>query len=187
MGKIQIDEAEHARLVESAGKVDELTTELATVKDQLAEATAPPEGGPRPRRTSHDQVIERLDAQKAEMDELRAREAARDIIAEELAEAWVAPATVQRLTTALLRDLPLVEGKLDETELRDRCVAERDAAELEAAETLDAAGFGAPKGLGASTPPAGGEATKYTDTITESLGDAFGLSEAESKTAVKGR
>jgi hypothetical protein len=191
MGKIQIEETEHTRLVETAGQVDDLTTQLADAETALAEALAkiPEEPkGPKGPRTSHQQVMERLDTQKHEMDVLRARESARDIIAEEMTEAWVAPSTVARLTTELLANLPLAEnGSLDETALRDSCVEARDRAELEAAETLDAAGVGAPRGLGASTPPAGGEATKYTDSITESLGEAFGLSEAESKTAVKGR
>jgi hypothetical protein len=190
MGKIQIDEAEHTRLVEEAGQVDDLSTKLAEAETALAEALAklPEEGSPaKPPRTSHAQVIERLDAQKAEMDRLQAREVARDVIKEELGEAWVSPSTVARLTTELLTDLPLVEGKLDETALRDRCVEARDRAELEAAETLDAAGFGKPTGLGASTPPAGGDSARYDEQIAEASTTAFGLSEAEAASAVKGR
>lgn len=189
MGKIQIDEAEHTRLVEEAGQVEDLSTELAEAKTALAEALAklPEENPARPPRTSHAQVIERLDAQKAEMDRLQAREVARDVIKEELGEAWVSPSTVARLTTELLTDLPLVEGKLDETSLRDRCVEARDRAELEAAETLDAAGFGKPTGLGASTPPAGGDSARYDEQIAEASTTAFGLSEAEAASAVKGR
>jgi hypothetical protein len=189
MGKIQIDEAEHTRLVEAAGQVEQLTTELAEVKNQLAEATKPPEDDGRPpRRTTFDQIQESLAKQKHDMDVLRARESARDIIAEELHEGFIAPATKARLTTSLLADLPLTEaGELDEVALRDKCVAERDAAELETAEALESAGFGKPTGLGAYTPPAGGETNRYQDQIAEGVANAFGLSEAESKTAVKGR
>lgn len=190
MGKVQIEETEHTRLVETAGQVDDLSTELAETKTALAEALAklPEEDSKaKPPRTSHAQVIERLDAQKAEMDRLQAREVARDVIKEELGEAWVSPSTVARLTTELLKDLPLVEGKLDETALRDSCVEARDRAELEAAETLDAAGFGKPTGLGASTPPAGGDSVKYDEQIAESAASAFGLTEAEAKSAAKGR
>lgn len=190
MAKVQIDEAEHARLVESAGTVEELTTKLTEAETALEEALAKipdPVKGTGP-RTSHAQVMEKLEEQKHALDVMRAREGARDVIREEMTEAWVAPSTIARLTTELLADLPLTEaGELDETTLRDRCVEARDRAELEAAETLDAAGVGAPRGLGASTPPAGGEVAKYADRITESVGEAFGLSEAESKTAVKGR
>jgi hypothetical protein len=195
MGKIQIEEAEYNRVLEEAGRVDELTTELDTEKARaeelaakLAEATkgaTPPVGTPAP-RTSHKVVVEQLDEQRHEIAVLKARERARDIIAEEMTEAWVAPSTVARLSSALISDLPLVEGKLDEVALRNACVEARDHAELEAAETLDAAGFGKPTGLGASTPPAGGDAARYTDTITEGL-QVFGLSEAAAKTAAKGR
>jgi hypothetical protein len=131
-------------------------------------------------------VVEQLEEQKHEIAVLGSG-AARDIIAEEMTEAWVAPSTVARLTTELHGRLPLVEGKLDEIALRNRCVEARDRAELEAAETLDAAGFGAkPTGLGASTrlpvatPPA-------TPTDHRGPPGAFGLSEAEAKTAAKGR
>lgn len=191
MGKIQIEEAEYNRILEEAGRVDELTTELDTEKEAreaaetaLAEATKPPTTPGK--RTSHTVVTEQLDEQRHEIAVLKARERARDIIVEEMTEAWVAPSTVARLSSALLADLPLVEGKLDEVQLRNNCVEARDHAELEAAETLDAAGFGKPTGLGASTPPAGGDVARYTETIAEGL-KTFGLSEAASQTAAKGR
>jgi hypothetical protein len=189
MGKIQIEEAEYTRVLEEAGRVEELEEELSAAQVALTEATKAPEP-PAPasgKRTSHQVVVAQLEEQKNEIATLKARETARDIIKEEMSEAWVAPSTAARLTTELLGELPLVEGKLDEVSLRNRCVEARDRAELEAAETLDAAGFGTPKGLGASTPPAGGDATRYTDQITESMQSAFGLSEAAAKTAAKGR
>jgi hypothetical protein len=65
-------------------------------------------------------------------------------------------------------------------------VEARNRAELEAAETLDAAGFGTPRGMGAMTTPAGGTTEKYTDNIAENL-QVFGLSESAAKSAAKGR
>lgn len=192
MGKIQIEEADYDRVLEEAGRVDELTERVETLTAELAEAkqaTATPEGTPPAtptKRTSHAVVTEQLQEQKHEIAVLTARERARDIVREEMVEAWVAPSTVARLTTELLESLPLVDEKLDEIALRNNCVEARDRAELEAAETLDAAGFGTPRGLGASTPPAGGDTTKYTEQITENF-RAFGLSEAEAASATKGR
>jgi hypothetical protein len=120
-------------------------------------------------------------------EQLAARERARDIIDGELVEAWVAPSTVARLRADLLESLPVVNGTLDEVALRTRCVEARDRAETEAAEILNAAGAGTPRGLGALTQSTGGDnAARYTDTLTESF-QALGLSEAAAKTAVKGR
>jgi hypothetical protein len=98
----------------------------------------------------------------------------------------VAPSTVARLSSDLLAAMPLVDGKLDEIGLRNRCVEARNRAELEAAETLDAAGLGTPRGMGGLPTPAGGDATRYTDTIAENL-QVFGLSESAAKAASKGR
>lgn len=196
MGKIQIEESEHTRLVEEAGRVDALAVERDTEKEradrveaELAEARRQlEETGTKPlKRTSHQVVVQQLEEQQHEISTLKARERARDIVAEEMTEAWVAPSTVARLTTELLSDLPLVEGKLDEIALRGRCVESRDRAELEAAETLDAAGFGKPRGLGASTPPASGDSSKYTDAIAEGMHAAFGVNPEAAKLALEGR
>lgn len=189
MGKVQIDEAEHGRLVEAAGQVETLTGQVTELQGKLEEALAKIPAGPKGPRTMPQQIAEQLEAQKHEMDILVAREGARDIIGEELAESWIPPSSAARLSTELMQDLPLKEdGKLDAVALRDRCVEARDRAELEAAETLDAAGFGRPKGVGHTTAaPVGGDATKYQESIEGALTGAFGLSEAESKTAVKGR
>ena len=128
-----------------------------------------------------------MQAQDRRIEQLVARERARDIIGLELAEAWVAPSTVGRLTSALLTELPIVNGTLDEAALRSACVEARTIAELEAAEVLSAAGVGQPRGLGALTHPNGGDAAdRYTDTLTESFRE-LGLSETAAKSAVKGR
>jgi len=141
---------------------------------------AAPLGSPR-------QVLEaRMKAQSDQIAQLVAKDRARDIIGEELAEAWVADSTKARLRSVLIQDLPLVENALDEQALRTRCVEARDAAELEAAETLNAAGVGTPRGLGAMTTSSGGDAAKYGDALKESL-KTLGLSESETDIAVKGR
>lgn len=192
MGKIQIEESEHSELTEKAGRVDALEAERDTEKaradaaeKKLAEATAAAEEkGPRTPR----QVMEDRDKDlRRQVAELHAREGARSIVDEELAEAWLPPSTVARLKTELMESLPLVDDKLDEQALRTRCVERRDQHELEAAEALEAAGVGTPRGLGAmSTPAAGGDAAKYTDSLAESF-QSLGLSESEATTAVKGR
>jgi hypothetical protein len=200
MGKIQIEESEHTRLVEEAGRVDTLTSErdtekaradelaakLAEVEAAKAADTGTPATPPADKRNPRQLIEAQLADQKHEIAVLTARERARDIVGEELAEAWVAPSTVARLSSDLLSAMPLVDGKLDEIGLRNRCVEARNRAELEAAETLDAAGLGTPRGMGGLPTPAGGDATRYTDTIAENL-QVFGLSEAAAKAASKGR
>lgn len=120
--------------------------------------------------------------------QLAARDAARDIIAAELAEAWVAPSTITRLTGELMGRLPIVNGNLDEAALRTLCVEARDTAEFEAAEVLNASGVGSPRGLGALTHPADGRDSveRYTSSIEESL-KVLGLSDEAAKSAAKGR
>lgn len=191
MGKIQIEEAEHQRLTETAGRVDTLEAERDTEKaradaaeQKLAEAVAEAaKAGPRTPR----QVLEDRDKDlRHQVATLNARERARSIIAEELAEAWLAPSTIARLSSELIESLPLVEDKLDETALRTRCVERRDQHELEAAEALEAAGVGTPRGLGAQRSSAGADPGKYDETLKESF-VAMGLSESAAAIAVKGR
>lgn len=145
-------------------------------------------GASAPQNTPRQVLEGRITALTDQMAQMVARDRARDIIAEELAEAWVVPSAVARLSSELIADLPIVEHQLNEAALRDRCVAARDRAELEAAETLTAVGVGTPRGLGSLTRPANtaDEAT-YDTAIAESLQDAFGLSESAAQTAVKGR
>ena len=194
MGNIQIDEAEHKRLVEQAGRVDTLEAERDTEKkradaaeQKLAETkveeTKVPSGPRTPR-----QVLEERDKDlRSQVATLNARERARSVIDEELAEAWLAPTTIARLKSELIEALPLVDDKLDEAALRTRCVERRDQHELEAAEALDAAGVGTPRGLGAQHHQGDGDATKYADQISESMQMAFGLDESAAKIAAKGR
>jgi hypothetical protein len=190
MGQIQIDEAEHQRLVEAAGRVDTLSTERDTEKAradaaeaQLAEAkkTARP-------RTPRE-VMEARDSElRNQVATLAARERARDIIAEELTEAWLPATTVARLSSELLESLPLAgeDMQLDEQGLRGRCVEVRDQHELEAAEALQAAGVGTPRGLG-SLRPAARVDEAATEGALKTAFQSFGLSESAADTAAKGR
>ena len=145
-----------------------------------AGGTAPPLGSPR-------QVLEaRLSAQSDQIAQLVAKDRARDIISEAMADAWVSPTTIARLAGELIQNLPIVDHKLDEAALHTRCTEARDRAELEAAETLTAAGVGIPRGLGAMTTPSGEDASKYQAGLKESF-QALGLSESAADIAVKGR
>jgi hypothetical protein len=190
MGKIEIDEAEHTRLVEAAGRVDTLESERDTEKaraeaaeQQLAEAkkTARPKT---PR-----EVMEARDSElRDQVAILAARERARDVIAEELTEAWLPATTVARLSSELLESLPLAgeDRKLDEQALRGRCVEVRDQHELEAAEALQAAGVGTPRGLGSLRPAARVDESAAEDALKGAF-QSFGLSESAAETAAKGR
>lgn len=188
MPKIEIDEAEHQRLVGLAGRVEALEAERNTEKaradaaeTQLTEAKK--NQAPRTPR----QVMEARDSElRTQVATLAARERARDIIGEELAEAWLPPTTVARLSSELLEALPLVEEKLDEQALRGRCVEVRDQHEHEAAEALTAAGVGTPRGLG-SLRPAGRVDEAAADDALKGAFQSFGLSESAAQTAAKGR
>jgi hypothetical protein len=119
---------------------------------------------------------------------LAARERARDIIAEELAEAWLPATTVARLSSELLESLPLAveDRKLDEQALRGRCVEVRDQHELEAAEALQAAGVGTPGGSGRCGPAGRVDEAAAEDALKGAF-QSFGLSESAAETAAKGR
>jgi len=190
MGQIQIDEAEHQRLVEAAGRVDTLESERDTEKaradaaeKQLAEAKKTQ----RPKTPR--EVMEARDADlRDQVATLAARERARDIIAEELAEAWLPGTTIARLSTELLESLPLAgeDRQLDEQALRGRVVESRDQHELEAAEALQAAGVGTPRGLGALRPAGRVDEAAVGDAL-QGVFQSMGLSESAAKTAAEGR
>jgi hypothetical protein len=190
MPKIEIDEAEHQRLVGLAGRVEALEAERNTEKaradaaeTQLAEAKK--SQTPRTPR----QVMEARDTElRNQVATLAARERARDIIAEELAEAWLPATTVARLSSELLESLPLAgeDLQLDEQGLRGRVVEARDQHELEAAEALTAAGVGTPRGLGSLRPAGRVDEAAVGDALKGAF-QSFGLSESAADTAAKGR
>jgi len=188
MGNIEIDEAEHARLVEQAGRVGALESERDTEKaraEAAAKALAEAQSKGRP---SFKVVEEQNLTLQQENALLRAENHARTIIADELSEAWLGDSQKLRLGAELIKDLPLSESReLDETKLRNRCTEKINAAESEAAELLKAAGVGTPRGLGALATPATEAVSKQTaDDLSESF-KVLGLSESAAATAVKGR
>lgn len=135
------------------------------------------------------EVMERqLAEQGRQISLLRAENRSRDIVAEVLTTGWIGEAQRARLASTLVRDIPLTgDGELDEAALRQRAQTALDEAETEAAEILDAAGVGSPRGLGALTTPATEAAGKqFKDDLRESFIER-GLSEAAADLAVKGR
>jgi hypothetical protein len=144
-------------------------------------------GGTAP--TNPRQVMEaRIAAQDRQIAEMRAENRARDVVAEVLASGWIGDAQRARLASSLVRSVPLTESfELDEPTLRTRCQEALDAAETEAAEILQAAGVGTPRGLGALTTPASEAATAQTSAKLAESFKAFGLNDAATEIAVKGR
>lgn len=193
MPNIEIDEAEHKQLVEKAGRVDTLESERDTEKARadaaeakLAEATstdAPPV------RSSLKLLNEQLTASKRENATLRAENVARPILAEALADAILVDSQKARLGRTLLVDLPLTEAlELDQAAFGTRCQEAIGVAEEEAAELLQAAGVGTPRGLGGvQTPATEAASAKFDEDLGEALQSIGGLSESATKIAVKGR
>lgn len=116
-----------------------------------------------------------------------ARNRARDVVVEALADAWLPPLAIARITADLLEDdrLPLVNDQLDEAALRDRTVKARDAAEAEHAESLQAQGFGRPRGLG-SPAQTGGDQINLEERLKGSFAE-LGMTESAAGLAAKGR
>jgi hypothetical protein len=188
MGQKTIEESEFTRLTEAAGRVDTLEAELNQVKAALAEATKPPaEEGATPVVTGPRAVVQKhITEQDDRIARLEAREGARQVIAEVLAEGWIGDAQKARLSVALMGDLPMADGKLDEQALRTKATDLLNEAETETAEILEHAGVGEVRGLGGLTTPAIEVAgKKFEDELTESF-QRRGLSESAAQIAVKG-
>lgn len=124
----QIEEAEHRRLVEAAGRVQTLESE-------------------------RDAANQRATTAETALAESAARNAARPIVAEVLGQSQtLPPATIARVTESVVTAAPLTtEGRLDEAALRTATEAARTAAETEIGEALAAAGAGKVRGFGTST------------------------------------
>lgn len=123
--------------------------------------------------------------------QLLARDRARDVIARVMAESFLAPAVVARLTSDLLAPerLPLTEEhKLDEDKLVELATTARERGEVEAAQTLEEAGFGRPRSLGdlvpSPEPQVGG--SKLQESLQSTFRD-LGMSEHAADIAAKGR
>jgi hypothetical protein len=165
--------------------------EHMTETPQGAGGTAPTptqEAAPARPRNPREVMEAQLREQGRQIHLLRAENAARDIVAEVLSTGWIGDQQRARLTAHLVRDLPLTEsGELDSGALRERAQSGLDEAETEAAEILQAAGVGSPRGLGALETPATEAAGKqFEDELRESFRQR-GMSDAAIDLAVKGR
>ncbi len=102
--------------------------------------------------SERDTAVSERDEARRVLAEHDARQAARPIVAEVLAEAQVPAATLVRVTESLVTAAPLTDtGALDEAALRTAATEARTAAETEIAEALAAAGVGKVTGFGGST------------------------------------
>jgi len=166
------------------GTATPATADHTTNTSQEEAMTDTPHGSPR-------QVIEaQIAAQRREIVEMKAREKARGVIAEDLADSFLSPRQLHRVSEELMAGLPIVNDELDVTTLRDRIAAKRDAAEAEAGEVLQAHGAGLPRGLGSSSHAPLSEAAAGAVNFEQRATDAFqtlGLSESAAQTAAKGR
>jgi hypothetical protein len=150
MPQIQIDEAEHSRLVTEAGRVTALEARATTAESE------------------RDQL-------RTERDQLRAREAAathaRTRVTE--ANAGLPAATVDRIVTAATTTVTLTEaGELDTAALDPAVDAARTAEETYLAGLAEAAGVGSISGFGGA--PAGGQTTVTEADLDAAVGGAFG-------------
>lgn len=161
-----------------------VTADHNPTTSQEEEMTENPHGSPR-------QVIEaQIAAQARELVEMKAREKARGVIAEDLAESFLSPRQMHRVSEELMVGLPIVNDELDVTALRDRIAAKRDAAEAEAGEVLQAHGAGLPRGLGSASHAPLSEAAAGAVNFEQRATAAFqtlGLSESAATLAAKGR
>jgi len=156
------------------------------------EEKMPPEansgsGGTAPPRTTLQAYEERIAAKEREIAEMRAREHARGIVAEDLELAVLPPLVRQRLSEELLSSMPMNNGELDVVALRDRIAAKRDRAELEIGEALQLmGGHGQVRGLGGSmVAEDSSRVDEFQSQAAKSLG-IFGVSEEAARAAVKG-
>lgn len=164
--RLTIVEAENARLRESANALTEA---------QISAANS---------RAEADRAL-------AEARRLRADGVARDMVARMVADSpldeSLRPLITPRVTAAVVGRVPLTEAGEPNTEaLTAAITAAIDAERSYAASLLEAQGVGAPRGLGATS----GEQQLTDADFERQLGDVLGglgLTEAETKLAVKGR
>lgn len=150
MPHIQIDEAEHTRLVAEAGRVTAVEAERDTAvaeRDQLRTENA------------------RLTARESAVTHARAR------VTE--ANATLPAATVDRIVAAATTTVPLTEaGQLDTTALDTAVDTARTTEETYLAGLAEAAGIGSITGFGGSS--ANGQTTVSEADIDAAVGGAFG-------------
>ena len=124
MGHIQVDEAEHGRLTEAAGRVPTLESE-------------------------RDAATTRATTAEGELALYKAREAARPAVTKKVAESTLPATRKGRIVESVLRQLRLDEaGKANADELVSITERELAEAETEMAEIAEALGVGQVRGFG---------------------------------------
>lgn len=186
MAKIEIEESEHQRLVETAGRVTTLEAERDTAVQERDAAKAEAEKSKAAANSPRGVIEAQIKETHRELAQVKARERARSVLADEFQHAWLTPTVINRLCEALLADLPVVNDELDEPALRDKAVEARNRAENEAAELLSEAGVGKPRGLGGSQSDNGGDNGVSEQHLTKTF-ERLGLSTEAATTAAKGR
>lgn len=131
MGHIQVDEAEHGRLTEAAGRVPTLESE-------------------------RDTATQRADNAERELATYKAREAARPAVTKKVGESTLPPSRKARIVESVLKQVRLDEnGAANVDELVGITESEVRDAETEIAELAESLGVGSVRGFGSTGEPAG--------------------------------
>ena len=139
MGHIQVDEAEHGRLTEAAGRVPTLESERDTAARERDEA-------------------------RRELALHKAREAARPAVTKKVGESALPATRKARIVESVLKQVRLDEsGAANAEELVSITEAEVKDAETEIAELAEALGAGKVTGFGATQESGGGVSVEDFD------------------------
>jgi hypothetical protein len=139
MGHIQVDEAEHGRLTEAAGRVPTLESERDTAN-------------------------ERADKAERELAIHKAREAARPAVTKKVGESGLPATRKARIVESVLKQVRLDEnGAANAEELVSITEAEVRDAETEIAEIAEALGHGSVRGFGRTQESSGGASVEDFD------------------------
>lgn len=163
MAKIEIDEAEHSRLVSESAQLAEARAATAKAEAELAESRK---------------------ASKVSEARTKARPAAVAV----LAGSTLAASTQTRVVEACVAGLTVADdGTFDEAVFKTTVEAARKAAETEHAEILEAAGVGRVSGNGSGTAAVTTEATEAAARLAATFQRDFGMTEEAAKLAAAGR
>jgi hypothetical protein len=139
MGHIQVDEAEHGRLTEAAGRVPTLESERDTAN-------------------------QRAETAERELAVHKAREAARPAVTKKVGESSLPATRKARIIESVLKQVRLDEnGAANAEELASITEAEVRDAETEIAEIAEALGHGSVHGFGQTVTESGGATVEDFD------------------------